>query len=410
MRLPVATRTAAPLLAAVAVLGLLAGCGSGPPQPGRLDPGPIKLGLAVPLSGPNATVGSSVELGAEIAASQLNAGGGILGRKVRIVTEDTTSDLTQSVQVVRKLVLDDRVDLLVGPTSSDQVSAVVDTIAAVHLPDVQGSASPDFGPQSMPSAFSITASANDQGLAMVGYAASKQYHDIAILSDTQQYGNLGAQAITGAARQRGMTIDSAAKYPEGTADMTAQVLGLKNAHPQALMIFASNGQDTGRALQAIQALHWDVPIIGNYGTTFTGPAEAIAGPDAYAHVTALEYPGFGACSRAAVPPETVKFLAQLKAFDPAHAATTQSDLAANTHDAVLLLAAGANGSHSIDGNTVAKWVEAHASGLTAGYVNAPFGITAGSHFLTSHNALVAVAPGSVVVPGVFQKQTGCAGV
>lgn len=397
-------------LRAVLVLGLLAalaGCGGGSAPPGTLGDGPIRIGVAVPLTGPNATVGSSVRLGAEVAVAQLNAAGGVLGHQLEVVTADTTSDLTQSVQEVRRLILQEHVDVLVGPTASGQVSALITTINAADVYNVQGSASPAFGPKAAPNSFSITASAGDQGLAQVGFATSKQYRKIAILSDTLEYGRLGSAAIRAAAKQNGIAVTGSAEYQSGTADMTSQVLNLKNTNPQALMVFASNGQDTGRALKALQDLHWDVPVIGNYGTTFTGPATAIAGPDAYRNVTALEYPGFGACSAAQVPAETAQFRTQLKAFDAKAAATAQTDLAANTHDSVLLFAAGADGSKSITGSSVANWLEHHASGLKDGYVNAPFGITPASHFLTSHDALVAVAPGTAVVPGVFKKVAGC---
>jgi hypothetical protein len=111
----------------------LAACGSD--DGGSSSGGTIKVGIAVPLTGPAATVGGSVALGAKLAVSQINEAGGINGKKLKVVSADTTADLTQTAQEVRRLLTQEKVDILVGPTTSDQVNAVIKTInsAGVRL-------------------------------------------------------------------------------------------------------------------------------------------------------------------------------------------------------------------------------------------------------------------------------------
>jgi branched-chain amino acid transport system substrate-binding protein len=93
-------------LAALAVLMLAAALG-GPVR------GEVLIGMAGPLTGNNAWFGEQVQRGAELAVADLNAGGGVLGQQVRLVTADDFCDPEQAVAAARKLV-SEGVILVVG--------------------------------------------------------------------------------------------------------------------------------------------------------------------------------------------------------------------------------------------------------------------------------------------------------
>jgi branched-chain amino acid transport system substrate-binding protein len=85
----------------------------------------IKIGLDNPLTGTFAAVGKNELIGCQLAVEQINAKGGILGRKVELLVEDSTSgDAGTAVQKARKLIERDKVDFLVGNINSALAQAI----------------------------------------------------------------------------------------------------------------------------------------------------------------------------------------------------------------------------------------------------------------------------------------------
>src|SRR3984957_20832254 len=79
----------------------------------------VKIGVDNPLTGTYAAYGKNELVGMHLAAQQINAKGGILGRNIELVVEDSTSgDAGTAVQKARKLIDNDKVDLLLGSTNS----------------------------------------------------------------------------------------------------------------------------------------------------------------------------------------------------------------------------------------------------------------------------------------------------
>ena len=91
---------------------------------------PIKIGMVDPETGTYAALGDNEIRGARFALAQVNANGGILGRPVQLIVEDSAANVSQSVQKVNKLIDDDQVNFLMGSVSS--AVAAADSQAA-HL-------------------------------------------------------------------------------------------------------------------------------------------------------------------------------------------------------------------------------------------------------------------------------------
>ena len=86
---------------------------------------PIKIGLDNPLTGTFAALGKNELIGCQLAVEQINAKGGILGRKVDLLVEDSTSgDASTAVQKATKLVERDKVDFLIGNINSALAQAI----------------------------------------------------------------------------------------------------------------------------------------------------------------------------------------------------------------------------------------------------------------------------------------------
>jgi branched-chain amino acid transport system substrate-binding protein len=89
---------------------------------------PIKIGFPMALSGPNALYGQPALRGAEMYVEETNAKGGVLGRKIQLISRDTKANADEAVRVSRELILKDNVDFLVGSMTSAE-SPAVSTIA-----------------------------------------------------------------------------------------------------------------------------------------------------------------------------------------------------------------------------------------------------------------------------------------
>ena len=85
---------------------------------------PIKVGVPLPLSGPPALFGDPASKGAMMFVEELNAKGGVLGRKVELIVRDSKADANEAVRVAREMILKDNVDFLVGTLTSAEGPAV----------------------------------------------------------------------------------------------------------------------------------------------------------------------------------------------------------------------------------------------------------------------------------------------
>jgi branched-chain amino acid transport system substrate-binding protein len=86
--------------------------------------GPIKIGFPIPLSGPTAVYGEPILKGAELAVSEINAKGGVLNRKLELLSRDSKANADEAVRLARELIIKDNVDFLVGTLTSAEAPAV----------------------------------------------------------------------------------------------------------------------------------------------------------------------------------------------------------------------------------------------------------------------------------------------
>lgn len=84
----------------------------------------IKIGFPIPLSGPTAVYGEPILKGAELAVSEINAKGGVLGRKIELLPRDSKASADEAVRLARELIIKNSVDFLAGTLTSAEAPAV----------------------------------------------------------------------------------------------------------------------------------------------------------------------------------------------------------------------------------------------------------------------------------------------
>jgi branched-chain amino acid transport system substrate-binding protein len=85
---------------------------------------PIKIGFPMPLSGPTAVYGVPINKGAEMAVADINAKGGVLGRKLELIPRDSKANADEAVRIAREMIIKDNVDFLSGTLTSAEAPAV----------------------------------------------------------------------------------------------------------------------------------------------------------------------------------------------------------------------------------------------------------------------------------------------
>jgi branched-chain amino acid transport system substrate-binding protein len=84
----------------------------------------VKIGFPIPLSGPGAVYGKPILAGAQMAVAEINAKGGVLGRKLELVSRDSKANADEAVRLARELIIKDGVDFLAGTLTSAEAPAV----------------------------------------------------------------------------------------------------------------------------------------------------------------------------------------------------------------------------------------------------------------------------------------------
>lgn len=369
-------------------------------------PGTIKVGAMIPLTGGGATVGESGQIGVELAVRNINAAGGIAGRRIQLVIADYQTDATVGVSEAKRLVHQEKIELLIGPTYSQVTLAVLPILNEAKIPSINVSGSEKLTPAVGPYAFSMLANAEAQSKLMVDHAIKTlKIKSAAILTDTGAQAKTAVEAMKTELAARNIKLAGAQEYQYRQTDMTPQLLALRRGSPDVILLFTSNGEDTGNMVKSLNELGWGVKIVGSFGATFSGPALKIAGKDAYKNLVAVNYRGFSYCASETTPRGFQDFVAQVKAFKPAAFERQPLSYLSLWYDAPWVLKAAVEGTGGkTDGPSVAEWLETNAKSFRG--INSGLTASKSTHFLVGQDALTFVYPDRQREGGL-QERVGC---
>ncbi len=389
-------------LGAAGLAALLAG-------PALAQKPPIKVGEFLDLTGGVATAAEAARLGIDLAIKEINDAGGIDGRKLQVFTADTQTDPTVGVGEMKRLVQDDKVDIVFGPIISQVLLASLPVVNEAKIPEMGATGSELITPKAAPYYFSLLINAGTQAEAMVNQAATAlKAKSGAILSDSGAQAKSFVQSMQQEMAKRGMKLTGTEQFQYRAVDMTPQLLALKRGNPDTLFLFPSSGEDGGNALKSMDELGWNAKVTGNYAiATFADAVIKNAGAESLRthDVTGIAYKAFTYCKEADMPKPFLDFVARTKAFRPDQASHLSMQFAATMYDGVMLMkdAIEANGGKT-DGPTIAQWIEANAKNHKG--VLGSLEASTASHFLVGPDAVTAVYPDRTLKSGI-QQRYGC---
>lgn len=228
-------------------LVLLAACGSPIDAPGSGgaggadSSGPIKVGALQSVTGSLSVYGLAERHAFEIAIDEVNKAGGVDGRQVELVFYDAAGDTAKSVDLTRRLIQQDEVDLVVGGGTSSGIALAMKPIlqnAGIYFMSTEAADAIVAPAADSPLTFATTLSTDTVTQSMFGYLTAKGITRAGMLGDSTAYGQAGVASARKAAEAAGIELVIATYDPAAT-DLTPDINRLTDAGVQAWINWTS---------------------------------------------------------------------------------------------------------------------------------------------------------------------------
>ncbi|NMG67665.1 ABC transporter substrate-binding protein [Azoarcus indigens] len=202
---------------------------------------PIKLGGLLETSGFIASLGQPALEGAQLAVEQVNAAGGINGRKVELVNLNTESDNTKTVSALRRLISQEKVVGIVGPSSSGSNFAIVDAVERAKVPMIGIGATRGIVLPPEQRRYSFLAPLTDVVVetVMLEDMRARGITRIAMLHSDVAFGTSARDTLLQLAGKHGITVVSTEVFGNADTDMTPQLTKIRGTEAQAVVIWAT---------------------------------------------------------------------------------------------------------------------------------------------------------------------------
>lgn len=203
---------------------------------------PIKIGAFFALSGPNAPIGTPTKLVAEMVVDKINKAGGINGRKIELVMGDTESDPAKAATIAKKFIHTDKVAAIIGPTSTGEGMNVKKIVEEAGIPTFMtvGGDPVIMGGEKLGSFNYVFKSPQRSSTAvkkLFAYLKDKKLTKVALLTASDPFGKDGMVWLEKLAPDFGITFVAKESFGPKDIDMTAQLTKIKNANPQAIVVW-----------------------------------------------------------------------------------------------------------------------------------------------------------------------------
>ncbi len=238
--------------------------------------GDIPIGVYGAQTGDQAAFGTSTANGVRLAADEINAAGGVLGRKIRLIVEDDQGRAEEAASVVTKLITANNVEALIGENSSNQSLAAAPIAQANGVPMISPSSTNPAVTEKGDYIFRVCFTDPYQGKALASFVRNQLKLDTAaILVDRRNDYSVGlANVFRRELEAAGGRIVAEQSYSGGDTDFRSQLTTIRQAAPQALFIpgfytevgqIAIQARDLGITVPLVGGDGWDSPVVIQIG-------------------------------------------------------------------------------------------------------------------------------------------------
>src|SRR6202795_4169841 len=223
--------------------------------------GPIPIVGLMELSGTGATAGTNFDNGVKLAVKEINAAGGILGRKIQYTSMDTQS-APQTAKALAQKAVDEKAYVVMGPVFSGSfIVSMVETKRA-EIPNFTGGEAANITQQGSPYVFRTSFTQSTAMPKLARYIKDTvKAKTVAIVWVNNDFGKGGRDSMSKALEAQGIKVAADISTDPGQVDFSSPVLKVKQSNADAVFVY-TNEEESARALRELKKQGYDKPIIG----------------------------------------------------------------------------------------------------------------------------------------------------
>ena len=275
---------------------------------------PIRIGWLSSLTGALSSAAIAENQGVQFAVDEINAAGGISGRKLELITRDTGGEPTKAVNFAKQLAFVDKVDIIIGPVNSGESLATVPIVAKAGIPNlIVGSIDELTDAQKFPRAFRAI-NTNTQWIEGANEYAIKvlKKRKIAIIGDTSGYGTASARSAQALLEKAGIKPVYSVLVDPNKTDLTDEMTKAKAAGADVLMPWSAATGLLARLLNARGDMGWDVTIVGHPALMAPPVKPLLNKPEYWRDAFAAGYLSTTYDAKGKLPPRTLALMEKIR--------------------------------------------------------------------------------------------------
>jgi branched-chain amino acid transport system substrate-binding protein len=200
----------------------------------------LKVGAVLSVTGPASFLGEPEKNTLLMLQDELNAKGGVDGRKVQVIVYDDESDVNKCVMAAKKLIEQDHVAVVIGPSISGNTLAISKFFAPAKVPLVSCAAAEKIVKPVDPWVFNTPQLDRHAVGKILGDAKKKGYSKLAIITVSDGFGQAGRAVLQELIPAQGLTLVADEVFGPKDTDMSAQLTKIKSAGPDAIICWGTN--------------------------------------------------------------------------------------------------------------------------------------------------------------------------
>lgn len=259
-----------------------AACSTLLPLAAQAQDNTIKIGWLSSLTGALSSAAIAENQGVQFAIEEINKGGGINGRKLELLTRDTTGDPTKAVNLANQLIHSDKAVVIIGPVNSGESLATVPVVAKAGIPNIIiGTVDELTDPVKFPRAFRVI-STNEQWIRSANSYATKtlKRSKVALIGDTTGYGVASTKKAAALLEAAGIKPVYSVVVDPNKTSLTEEMTKAREAGADVVMPWTAATGLLARILNARGDMQWNVPVVGHPAIMGT-PIRALLNSPAY---------------------------------------------------------------------------------------------------------------------------------
>lgn len=200
----------------------------------------IKIGGLFAVTGPAAFLGEPERNTAQMVVNSINKAGGVKGQKLELIAYDTAGDVTKAAQLANKLIKNDKVVAIVGPSTTGETMAVLPVAEKGKTPLISCAAGSKITEPVKPYIFKT---AQNDGLAVARiyeYLVQHKMKKVALLTVSDGFGASGREQLKALAAKYGIKIIVDDTYGPKDTDMTSQLTKIRASKAEAIICWGTN--------------------------------------------------------------------------------------------------------------------------------------------------------------------------